>query len=161
MTTDGWPEDWAERKAGRDCPMCASLGLGDNDHTVTIAELAHAEVRLERRSKLPGYCIVVWRHRHVAEPYELPAVEATGYWSDVTTVARVLEGLYRPAKVNLFTLGNWVPHLHTHVVPRPYEGDVAPGGPLPWDELFTESPNDPGQLRQEAGAIRQALLDGG
>lgn len=140
--------------------MCASMGLGDNDFTVTIAELAHAEVRLERRSRLPGYCIVVWRHGHVVEPSELSDDEAAGYWSDVTTVARALEGLYRPAKMNLFTLGNWVPHLHTHVVPRPFAGDPAPGGPLPWAELLSESPNDPERLRREAEAIRQALVDG-
>ena len=71
MAPDRWPADWDERKAGRDCPMCESMGSGDNDHTVTIAELPHTEVRLERRSRLPGYCIVVWRHGHVAEPGDL------------------------------------------------------------------------------------------
>lgn len=161
MTNGGWPEDWDERKAGRDCPMCASLGLGDNDHTVTIAELAHTEVRLERRSRLPGYVIVVWRHGHVSEPTELEADQAAGYWRDVTAVARVIERIYRPAKTNLLTMGNWVPHLHTHVVPRPFAGDPAPGGPLPWAELLTESPNDPEGLRREAEAIRRMLLDGG
>jgi len=160
MTTDGWPGDWDERKAGRDCPMCASMGLGDNDHTVTIAELGHSEVRLERRSRLPGYCIVVWRHGHVAEPHQLPVEAVAGYWSDVTAVARVLDQLYQPVKVNLLTLGNWVPHLHTHVVPR-YHDDPAPGGPLPWAELLSESPNDPEGLERQAAAIREALLDGG
>ena len=135
-------------------------GLGDNDHTVTIAELGHTEVRLERRSRLPGYCIVVWRHGHVAEPTQLPSEAVAGYWSDVTTVARVVEGLYQPVKMNLLTLGNWVPHLHTHVVPR-YNDDPAPGGPIAWEAIFTESPNDPGQLRRQAAAIRDALLDGG
>jgi diadenosine tetraphosphate (Ap4A) HIT family hydrolase len=134
--------------------------LGDNDHTVTIAELAHTEVRLERRSRLPGYCIVVWRHGHVVEPTELAADDAAGYWSDVTAVARVVEELYRPAKMNLFTLGNWVPHLHTHVVPRALDGDPAPGGPLPWDALLIESPNDPVELERQAETIRQALAAG-
>jgi hypothetical protein len=41
--SEGWPDDWEERKAGRDCFMCASLGLGDNDHTVTIAELPYRD----------------------------------------------------------------------------------------------------------------------
>lgn len=140
--------------------MCASMGLGDNDHTVTITELGHTEVRLERRSRLPGYCIVVWRHGHVAEPYQLPVEAVAGYWSDVTAVARVLDQLYQPVKVNLLTLGNWVPHLHTHVVPR-YHDDPAPGGPLPWQELLSESPNDPETLGRQAAAIREALLDGG
>jgi hypothetical protein len=71
MTSSAWPEDWQRRMAGEACVLCASLGLGDNDHTVAVAELAYTEVRLERRSRLPGYCIVVWRHGHVAEPTEL------------------------------------------------------------------------------------------
>lgn len=160
MTTTGWPEDWDERKAGRDCPLCSSLGLGDNDHTVAVAELGHTEVRLERRSRLPGYVIVVWRHGHVAEPHQLPPEAVAGYWSDVTAVARVVELLYRPMKVNLLTLGNQVPHLHTHVIPR-YHDDPAPGAPIPWDTLVTASPSDPEMLGRQALALRDALLEGG
>jgi diadenosine tetraphosphate (Ap4A) HIT family hydrolase len=156
MAAEGWPADWDERKAGRECPLCSSVGRGDDDHTVAVAELGHTEVRLERRSRLPGYCIVVWRHGHVAEPFQLPPEAVVGYWSDVTEVARVLEELYRPLKMNLLTLGNWVPHLHTHVVPR-YRDDPAPGGPLPWDALLTDAPNDPQELRRQAAAIRDAL----
>jgi diadenosine tetraphosphate (Ap4A) HIT family hydrolase len=160
MTADGWPQDWDDRKAGRDCPMCTSIGRGDDDRTVTIAELGHTEVRLERRSRLPGYCIVVWRHGHVAEPFQLPPEAIAGYWSDVTAVAHVLDRLYQPLKLNLLTLGNWVPHLHTHVIPR-YHDDPAPGGPIAWDAIFTESPTDPAVLERQAAAIREALRDGG
>ena len=78
MTAPGWPGDWEERKAGAGCPLCASLGAGDNEHSVAVAELEWAEVRLERRSRLPGYCIAVWRHRHLAEPTELGPDEAVG-----------------------------------------------------------------------------------
>ena len=126
----GWPDDWDERKAGAECPLCTSLGDGENDHTVAVAELDWAEVRLERRSRLPGYCIAVWRHRHVAEPTELAADEADGYWRDVTALARAIEAEFRPVKVNLLTLGNWVPHLHTHFVT--FWGVTLDG----WDEAL-------------------------
>ncbi len=157
MTSSGWPDDWAERKRGRACVLCASLGSGDNDHSVAVAALASAEVRLERRSRLPGYCIVVWRGRHVAEPTELDAGDAAAYWHDVVAVARALETIYRPVKVNFMTLGNWVPHLHTHVVPR-YLDDPAPGGPIPWEAIFADEPTDPDTLREQANAIRDALF---
>ncbi|HZM41855.1 MAG TPA: HIT family protein [Acidimicrobiales bacterium] len=157
MSARGWPDDWDERKAGAGCPLCESLGQGDNDHTVAVAELDWADVRLERRSRLPGYCIAVWRHRHVAEPMELAADEAAGYWRDVTALARAIEAEFRPVKLNLLTLGNWVPHLHTHVVPR-YLDDPAPGGPLPWDDLFAPEPTDPEVLRLQAAALRARLI---
>jgi diadenosine tetraphosphate (Ap4A) HIT family hydrolase len=159
VSPPAWPDDWDERKAGAGCPLCASLGQDDDDHTLAVAELNWIDVRLDRRSRLPGYCIAVWRHRHVAEPTELGSEEAAGYWRDVTALARALEAEFRPVKLNLLTLGNTVPHLHTHVVPR-YLDDPAPGGPLPWDDLFLPEPHDPNVLRRQAAAIRERLTGG-
>ena len=85
---------------------------------MAVARLASVEVGLERRSLLPGYCIAVWRHRHVAEPTQLEAEEVAGYWRDVMAVGRAILAEFVPVKLNYLTLGNWVPHLHTHVVPR-------------------------------------------
>jgi diadenosine tetraphosphate (Ap4A) HIT family hydrolase len=136
--------------------MCASLGRGDNDHTIAIAELTYSEVRLERRSRLPGYCIVVWKLGHVAEPTELDAEAASGYWLDVLNVGRAIQAAFVPVKLNLLTLGNWVPHLHTHVVPR-YLDDPAPGGPIAWDAMFSDEAGPDVTLRGHAHAIRDAL----
>ncbi len=159
MSPPAWPDDWDERKAGAGCPLCASLGPDDNDFSLAVAELDWIEVRLERRSRLPGYCIAVWRHRHVAEPHELAPEEAAGYWREVTRLSKALEEEFRPMKLNLLTLGNAVPHLHTHVVPR-YLDDPAPAGPLPWDDLFLPEPNDPDVLRGQAESIRARLTGG-
>ena len=153
----GWPDDWSERKAGRDCALCATLGRGDNDYTVAVGELPWSQVGLERRSRLPGYCIVVWKGRHVAEPTQLDPDEAAGYWADVVAVARAIEAEFQPAKVNLLTLGNWVPHLHTHVLPR-YLDDPAPGGPIAWDAIFAADPTDPEVLGRQAAALRARLI---
>jgi diadenosine tetraphosphate (Ap4A) HIT family hydrolase len=136
--------------------MCASIGRGDNDHTVSVAELPYSEVGLERRSRLPGYCVVVWKHGHVAEPTQLDPEEAAGYWRDVMAVGRAIEVQFRPMKLNFLTLGNWVPHLHTHVVPR-YADDPAPGGPIAWDAMFSEQPVDSEILHTMAGRLRTEL----
>jgi diadenosine tetraphosphate (Ap4A) HIT family hydrolase len=156
MTERGWPEDWQQRKDGHDCPMCASLGAGDNEHTLVIAELPFSEVRLERRSLLPGYCIVVWRFGHVAEPTQLDEDAAAGYWRDVLTAARAIETCFEPMKINLLTLGNWVPHLHTHVVPR-YRDDPAPGGPIAYEAMFGQEPIAIDTLKGHVYRIREAL----
>jgi diadenosine tetraphosphate (Ap4A) HIT family hydrolase len=152
----GWPDDWQERMAGRDCVLCATLGRGDNDHTVAVAELPCSQVGLERRSRLPGYCIVVWKGRHVAEPTALDPEDAAGYWADVLDVGRAIEAEFRPVKLNFMTLGNWVPHLHTHVLPR-YLDDPAPGGPIAWDAIFAAEPTDPEELLRQAAALRARL----
>ena len=156
MATMAWPHDWELRRRGKDCVLCATLGRGDNDHIVAVTQLPDSEVWLERRSRLPGYCVVVWRHGHVAEPTELSAEQAAGYWRDVLAVSRAIETEFRPVKMNLMMLGNTVPHLHTHVVPR-YLDDPAPAGPIPWPAMFNDQATDPDVLRHQAQALRAAL----
>ena len=134
MTEPGWPDDWADRMAGKGCPMCATLGKGDNDFSVEVFTGDVADVYLERRSLLPGYCIVIWKHGHVAEPADLPAEQASRYWAEVLATGRAVRARFSPVKLNYFTLGNQVPHLHTHVLPR-YRDDPAPGGPIVWQDV--------------------------
>jgi diadenosine tetraphosphate (Ap4A) HIT family hydrolase len=74
--------------------------------------------------------VVIWRGRHVTEPTELTDDEAAGYWAEVLAVARALIGVYQPLKMNYETLGNSLPHLHTHLVPR-FLDDPSPGAPFP------------------------------
>ena len=145
MADRSWPDDWNDRMAGRGCPLCAALGQGDNDYCVHVFTGEFAEVNLERRTRLPGYCIVVWRHGHVAEPTDLDPRQACGYWQDVLAVGRAVRAQFDPVKMNYLTLGNTVPHLHTHVVPR-YRDDPAPGGPIEWAQIFP----GPGARRRTA-----------
>ena len=156
MADRGWPADWDERKAGKDCPLCSALGRGDNDYSVPVQAGQFAEVWLERRTRLPGYCIVVWRHGHVAEPDDLDAGQASGYWAEVTAAGRAVRARFGPVKVNYLTLGNTVPHLHTHVVPR-YRDDPAPGGPISWEQIFSSDPAPEAELRRQATALRLLL----
>ena len=157
MAERGWPADWAERKAGKDCPMCAALGKGDNDFGVGVFTGEVAEVRLERRSRLPGYCVVVWRHGHVAEPGDLAPVQASRYWAEVLAAGRAVQARFAPVKLNYLTLGNTVPHLHTHVLPR-YQDDPAPGGPIAWEAIFTADSVPEPELHRQAADLR-ALLE--
>jgi diadenosine tetraphosphate (Ap4A) HIT family hydrolase len=58
--------------------------------------------------------------------------------------------------MNYMTLGNTVPHLHTHIVPR-YPNDPAPGGPLVWQDIFTPDALPDSDLRDEAAELRDLL----
>ena len=156
MTTGRWPDDWDERVAGQDCPLCAALGRGDNAFWVQVGTGECAEVYLERRSRLPGYCVVVWRHGHVAEPADLEPRQADRYWREVLAVGRAVQARFAPVKMNYLTLGNTVPHLHTHVVPR-YRDDPAPGGPIPWEQIFSPDPVPDADLHQQAADLRARL----
>ena len=102
-----------------------------------------------------GLSIVVWRGRHVAEPTELSDGEAGAYGREVLLVGRALEAVLLPVKLNYDVLGNSVPHLHTHIVPR-YAEDPRPGWPFPFPDP------DPGPMPEErlmgdAEALRRWL----
>lgn len=64
-----------------------------------------------------GYCRVIW-NEHVAEMSDLEATERDALMAAVFAVEAVLRELLQPAKINLASLGNQVPHLHWHVIPR-------------------------------------------
>jgi diadenosine tetraphosphate (Ap4A) HIT family hydrolase len=115
-----------------------------------------SDAYLQRAAVQRGYTLVVWRGRHIAEPTELSPEEASQYWAELLRVARGLETHLDPVKLNYNFLGNEVPHLHAHVLPR-YADDPRPGWPFPFPD------GDPGllpedQFRADAAASRRCFL---
>lgn len=75
---------------------------------------------------LPGFCRVIWNH-HVAEMTDLSYGEREHLMSLVFVVEEAIRHLMKPAKVNLAALGNMVPHIHWHVIPRFTDDAFFPG----------------------------------
>lgn len=138
--------------------MCADLGSDDKRYGVRILDGEWADGYLGRMPVRPGYCYVIWKGRHVAEPTELSEAEACGFWREVAAVASAVERRYRPVKMNWLSLGNSVPHLHVHLVPR-YHDDPHAGAPLEQDAFQHDppSPLDHDALQTEARALRDLL----
>ncbi len=65
----------------------------------------------------PGFFRVVWQ-AHVAEMTQLPLSDCQELMTVVFAVERAIRDVMCPDKVNLASLGNMVPHLHWHVIPR-------------------------------------------
>jgi diadenosine tetraphosphate (Ap4A) HIT family hydrolase len=151
-----WPPNWADLTRGIGCGMCQSGRPESDRYGVRIHAGRYTDAYLQRADVQRGYTLVIWRGRHVTEPTELDEQEATGYWAETLKVARALLAVYRPLKLNYETLGNSLPHLHTHLVPR-FMADPAPGRPFPL------APRGPGadipepRLQSEAAEL-QALL---
>jgi diadenosine tetraphosphate (Ap4A) HIT family hydrolase len=71
---------------------------------------------------LPGFCRVIWNH-HVAEMTDLTLSEREHIMSLVFAVEEAVRQVMQPDKMNIATLGNRVPHIHWHIIPR-YQDDV-------------------------------------
>jgi diadenosine tetraphosphate (Ap4A) HIT family hydrolase len=151
-----WPSDWEERKTGKDCPMCAEGRPEEGFDGSRVLASERCDAYLVRDEIARGYTVLVWRGRHVAEPTELTDEESVSFWFDTLVVCRALERHYRPAKLNLLMLGNSVPHLHTHIVPR-YVHDPDPGRPLGFMGRDSEAPPFP-RIPEEDYAQDVAVL---
>jgi diadenosine tetraphosphate (Ap4A) HIT family hydrolase len=96
----------------RDCELCTNDG-GE----LLWRDASCRVVLVVDEAGYPGYCRVVWQ-RHVAEMSDLDPGERSQLMRVVFEVEAALRDWLRPDKVNLASLGNLVPHLHWHVIPR-------------------------------------------
>jgi diadenosine tetraphosphate (Ap4A) HIT family hydrolase len=70
----------------------------------------------------PGFCRVIWND-HVREMSDLSPADRMLLNDAVWHVETAVREVMGPDKINVASLGNVVPHLHWHVIPR-YVDDV-------------------------------------
>jgi len=150
-----WPESFYAQRRGEGCPACAEGRPDETPWGVRILAGEVSDAYLQRAGIQRGYTVVVWRGRHVAEPTELESDEASAYWLEVLRAGRALETYLAPVKMNYDVLGNSLPHLHTHVLPR-FADDPRPGWPFPFPE--EDPPPHPEEaFRTDVEALRVLL----
>jgi diadenosine tetraphosphate (Ap4A) HIT family hydrolase len=93
------------------CPLCEGPG-GE-----LVWRDDFCRVILVDDKDYPGFCRVIL-NRHIAEMTDLTSQERTRLMNVVFTVEQGLRQVMSPDKINLASLGNQVPHVHWHVIPR-------------------------------------------
>ncbi|MDY0308473.1 MAG: HIT family protein [Castellaniella sp.] len=98
-----------------DCPLCSPdrdrlLWQDDRLRIIHVDDPGH-----------PGYLRVIWQ-QHVTEMTDLDEPDRLHLMRTVFQVERLQRALLQPDKINLASLGNQVPHLHWHLIPR-WRGD--------------------------------------
>ncbi|MBI3777419.1 MAG: HIT family protein [Gammaproteobacteria bacterium] len=99
-----------------DCPLCRP-----EKETVLWSD-ARCRVILVDDPDYAGFCRVIWQ-QHAKEMTDLVEADRARFMAVVFAVEQVLRVLMNPDKINLASLGNQVPHLHWHVIPR-FAGDA-------------------------------------
>jgi diadenosine tetraphosphate (Ap4A) HIT family hydrolase len=97
----------------------------------------------------PGFCRVIW-NEHVAEMSQLSVDQRARLHHIVMLVEKAIIDVMHPDKVNLAALGNMVPHLHWHIIPR-YQLDVCFPGSV-WSEKLRPS-NQEHLIKQQANTV--------
>ena len=93
-----------------DCPLCSTVGgelIWQNDF---------ARIIFVMENGYPIFRVIV--QKHVAELTDLASNERSQLMQLVCKVETALRASLQPDKINLASLGNMVPHLHWHIIPR-------------------------------------------
>lgn len=132
------------------CHLCEHEGgvLVWQDATLRV-------VRAEDTPDHPAFYRVIWQ-RHVPELSDLSDDERAHGWRVIVRVERVLRERLWPTKMNIASLGNMVPHLHWHVIPR-FEGDAHFPNPIWGARLREPDATEQARLRQMLPALDAAL----
>ncbi|MDZ7594730.1 MAG: HIT family protein [Thiobacillus sp.] len=93
------------------CPLCDAPG------GTLLWQDAFCRVVRADEPDYPGFLRVIL-NAHVKEMTDLPAADQQALMHVVFATEAALREVMAPAKVNLASLGNVVPHLHWHVIPR-------------------------------------------
>jgi diadenosine tetraphosphate (Ap4A) HIT family hydrolase len=126
------------------CPLCHPQG-----ETVLWHDRL-CRVLLVNDADHPAFCRVVWQS-HVKEMTDLNAKAREYLLNVVFAVEQALRELMHPDKINLASLGNQVPHLHWHVIPRFHDDAHFP------DPVWAARRRDGHPHRVDVAALAEAL----
>lgn len=80
----------------------------------------------------PGFVRLIL-NEHVQEQSDLNDDNSICVFKVLAAIERIIRNIYNPDKINLASLGNVVPHLHWHIIPR-YKNDTHFPNPI-WGEI--------------------------
>jgi diadenosine tetraphosphate (Ap4A) HIT family hydrolase len=133
------------------CLMCRRWSA---ETDLQIAEFNHSYLMLNRDQYFPGYCFLLSKE-HVTELFHLTPEVRRDLIEEVNRAAKVLADLFKADKINYELLGNMVPHMHWHLVPRFVEDALWPR-PI-WSEPHAELVLEAAEYRERIALIRTAL----
>jgi diadenosine tetraphosphate (Ap4A) HIT family hydrolase len=142
---------WDDLAAGNECPFDAPRAP-HTAHWDAVATLGAATLYLPHNQTYRGHCILVFDPRHATRLDKLAPAEWATFADDLQRATRAIAAVCTPNHFNVASLGNLMPHLHWHLVPR-YKSDPRWGGPI-WAADLRDDLD-----RRLEPADRTALLD--
>lgn len=113
-------------KSLKRCYACDRLSLwrrGENPDVVKVFRQSVLVIGMNQHFR--GYAVLLLK-RHIREPHQLPPRARAELFAELMRAGRAVWRCFKPWKLNYACLGNEVPHVHWHIVPRYRKG------PPPW-----------------------------
>jgi diadenosine tetraphosphate (Ap4A) HIT family hydrolase len=104
----------------------------------TVVDNDRFAVILVDDANYPGFARVIWKD-HVREVSDLADADRLLLNDAVYRLELAVRDVMQPLKVNVASLGNVVPHLHWHVIPR-YADDAHFPAPV-WAQAVRATPD--------------------
>ena len=148
---------WHLLVSGAGCQIDAPRPAA-NEFWDLVAPLSVSSLYLAKNQTYRGQCSLIFDLRHAARPDELSADEWTAFCADLYAAQRAVVNVTLPDHINIESLGNVVPHLHWHIIPR-YVGDSRWGMPI-WTTPLSAMQDerlDPGDRAALLEQLRAAL----
>jgi diadenosine tetraphosphate (Ap4A) HIT family hydrolase len=133
------------------CPLCSPAA------ETVLWQDAFCRVLWVEDANYPGFCRVIL-NAHVKEMTDLPPAERQRLMGVVFAVETAVREAVRSDKINLASLGNVVPHLHWHVIPRWTDDANFPDAIWAAARRSAPARDVPTDLRQRLGALLQSRL---
>ena len=131
-------DTWRKLAAGVDCSFDAPRAAS-TEHWELVAALSCSSLYLPRNQTYRGHCILVLDLRHATRPDQLTRPEWQRFCDDLYVAQHAIGRVVRADHMNVAALGNLMPHLHWHIVPR-YENDPRWGAPI-WSANAADMPD--------------------
>jgi diadenosine tetraphosphate (Ap4A) HIT family hydrolase len=139
------------------CPACERIDRGRAGRDADlVATLSESVVFLADEQVYRGYCLLLLSD-HVEHLGDLALERQLRLWEDVSRVASALRAHVAPVRINYACLGNFLTHVHWHVIPR-HADDPEPQHPIwvrPLDERRLALPDT--DRRALIADLRRAL----
>ena len=133
------------------CALCPPRNPAA-ENRYEIASLSISTLYLYGDQRFRGYSVLTFDARHAVALAELSKDEYMRYMDDLRISVQAITQALHPDHMNVEQMGNALPHLHWHIVPR-YKDDPRWGKPI-WVDWPPDEFNANRLKLAEADALR-------
>lgn len=125
-------------------------------HPRWIADLEVSTAFLAGNQVCKGKVVLIYNKDHKTELFQLEKEDRIAFLEDLNRVAKAVYDAYQPHKMNYELLGNVVPHLHWHIIPRQTSDPMELHWPI-WGKDYKEIKLSEEEYREIIKEIRKHI----